>query len=287
MEDQNRSLWFATFQDQWNFAKGWELTAGARYDDYSDFGSTTNPRVALVWDTRFDVTSKLMYGRAFRAPSFGEQYFVNNPVTLGNPNLKPESIDTYEMAFDYQPSKNLLWTLSLFHYDIQNQISYIDSGGGSKTAENVNDVEGRGFELEAIWQVAEDLQLKSNFAYQRSKNKSTHEVVPNTPALQFYANGYWKYRENWALDGQYFWIADRHRAAGDPRPEIEDYSLVNLTLRRKNILKNWEAALTVKNVFNEDIREPSPPASAPFDKGITYDYPMESRAIWGEIRCTF
>jgi iron complex outermembrane receptor protein len=105
--------------------------------------------------------------------------------------------------------------------------------------------------------------------------------------MQFYANANWQFMADWTLDGQYFWIADRHRANGDPRPDIADYDLVNLTLRRKNILKNWEAALAIKNVFNQDAREPSPPASAPFDKGITYDYPMESRSIWGEVRYTF
>lgn len=287
LDDQNRSLWFLTMQDEWNLAKDWELTAGVRYDHYSDFGSTANPRLALVWETRYDLTTKLMYGRAFRAPTFGEQYFMNNPLTRGNKNLKPETIDTYELAFDYQPTSRLLGILSLFHYDINDQIAYVDSGGGTKTAQNVNDVEGQGFEFEAVWQAVDNLHLKSSFSYQRSKNKSTKEVVPNTPAMQVYANANWQFKKDWTLDGQYFWIADRHRANGDTRSDMADYDLVNLTLRRGNICKNWEAALAVKNLFNKDIREPSPPASAPFDKGITYDYPMESRAIWGELRYSF
>lgn len=287
MSDQNRNILFTTFQDEWNFAKDWELTAGLRYDDYSDFGSTTNPRVALVWETRYDLTTKLMYGRAFRAPSFGEQYLKNNPLTLGNPNLKPETIDTYELAFDYQPFSKLLGILSLFHYEVKDQIFYADSGGGSKTAQNINDVDGQGFELETIWQAADNLQLKGNFSYQRSKNQLTQEVVPNTPAMQFYTNAHWQFLAEWSLDGQYVWVGDRHRANGDIRDEIADYDLVNLTLRRQHIMKHWEAALAVRNLFNADVREPSPPASAPFDKGITYDYTMESRAIWCEVRYSF
>ncbi|MCX7676257.1 MAG: TonB-dependent receptor, partial [Alteraurantiacibacter sp.] len=57
-------------QDVWSFAPDWELTAGLRYDHYSDFGSTLNPRLALVWQTTERLTTKLMYGQAFRAPSY-------------------------------------------------------------------------------------------------------------------------------------------------------------------------------------------------------------------------
>ncbi len=76
-------------QDEWAFTQDWFLTAGVRRDQYSDFGGTTNPRVALVWETAYNLTSKLLYGRAFRPPSFVELYNINNPVALGNPNLKP------------------------------------------------------------------------------------------------------------------------------------------------------------------------------------------------------
>ena len=102
MSDQNRTVLYASLQDEWNFAKNWEFTAGVRYDHYSDFGDTVNPRIALVWETRYDLTSKLMYGRAFRPPSFAESYLKNNPILFGNQDLEPETIDTYELAFDYQ-----------------------------------------------------------------------------------------------------------------------------------------------------------------------------------------
>ena len=68
----------------------WELTAGLRYDDYNDFGDTWNPRLALVWAARHDLTAKVLYGQAFRAPSFTEFRLQNNPVALGNDELDPE-----------------------------------------------------------------------------------------------------------------------------------------------------------------------------------------------------
>ena len=90
------------------------------------------------------------------------------------------------------------------------------------------------------------------------------------------------------MNGQYFWIADRHRANGDPRPEIDDYDLVNLTLRRKNIAKRLDLTLAVRNLFNENAREPSPyDPTAPAGAYIPNDYPMEGRSVYGELRFHF
>jgi len=287
VQDQNRTIWHVTAQDELRLARHWELTAGVRYDHYSDFGGTTNPRAALVWETRPDLTTKLLYGRAFRAPSIGEQHYKNNPVTIGNPDIEPETINTYELAFDYQPTSRLRTMVNLFYYDAEGLIEYEPI---TYMAQNYKDQEGHGFELEADWQVTDTFTLKGNVAYQHSEDKDTGEIVPEAPELQFYVNAHWAFLPDWSLDAQYFWIGNRTREDIDPRPDIDDYSLVNLTLRRKNIFKNWEAAVLVRNLFDEDYREPSPyVAPNPYNPGwyIPHDYPMETRAIFGEIRFHF
>ncbi len=286
MEDQNRHLWFATIQDKWDFARGWTLTAGVRYDEYSDFGSTVNPRAALVWEPLHYLTTKLLYGRAFRAPSFNEQYLQNNPVATGNPDLDPETIDTYELSFDFQPTASLHAVLSAFTYQAEDLIEYVGAAPAPST--NYGEQKGTGFELDMQWQCTDTFQLRGNFSYQRSKNEMTDKVVADTPEIQFYLNPQWKFADNWSLDGQYFLIADRHRAEGDIRDDIDDYDQVNFSLRRKNIAERWDVAFGVRNLFNEDIREPSPYSPAAKEGAmIPNDYPMEGRAVWGEVRCKF
>nr|MBF0221854.1 TonB-dependent receptor [Desulfobulbaceae bacterium] len=291
MEDHGRKLWNISVQDEWNFARRWTLTGGVRYDYYDDFGSTTNPRAALVWETRYDLTTKLMYGRAYRAPSFGEQYFQNNAQAKGNPNLKPETIDTYELAFDYQPTTNLSTKLNLFTYTIDGLIEYVADPAtpGILQAQNYKDQEGQGFEVEAEWQVAEGLRVSSNYAFQRSKDRQTGELTNDAPSQQLYVNPHWTFANDWSLDSQFYWVAGRRRASGDPRPDIEDYELVNLTLRRTNVLDRVDLALAVRNLFNEDIRESSPyvAGAGAYGAYITNDYPMESRAVWAEVRWSY
>jgi iron complex outermembrane receptor protein len=283
---QNRDLWFLSLQDEWEMGRKWSFTGGIRFDEYSDFGSTINPRAALVWETRYDLTTKLMYGRAFRTPAFAEQYVQNNPQITGNPDLEPETIDTYELAFDYQPTMNLRTILSFFTYKADKLIEYV--GSLPAPAENYGEQEGNGFEIELDWKVKDNLRIRSNFAYQRSENKKNDAIVHDAPEKQFYLNPHWNFLADWSLDGQYYWIAGRHREKGDPRPDIKDYDLVNLTLRRKNIAKHWGFALAIRNVFDENVREPSPyDSAAPAGAHIPNDYPMEGRSIYGEGRYVF
>ena len=145
IEPKNRTNYFAFLQDEWTFARDWSTTLGLRYDHYSDFGNTLNPRAALVWQTKYNLTTKLLYGRAFRAPSFAELYAINNPIRLGNANLRPETIDTLEMAFDYQPTFDINTKFNFFTYKIRNQISLVSLTGGSTfTSDNTGQQDGDG-----------------------------------------------------------------------------------------------------------------------------------------------
>src|SRR5699024_1210347 len=143
LPEKDRKNYYFFLQDVWKFARDWELTAGVRYDYFSDFGQTINPRLALVWLTRYNLTTKLLYGRAFRAPSFAELFNINNPVALGNPNLHPETINTIELAFDYQPLDTLSLALSLFHYQWDDIIQFVpDLKTKVSTAQNTGEQVG-------------------------------------------------------------------------------------------------------------------------------------------------
>jgi iron complex outermembrane receptor protein len=276
--NESRELWYLSLQDEWQFARDWELTAGVRYDEYSDFGQTVNPRLALVWETRHNLTSKILYGSAFRAPSFSELYAINNPVALGNRDLDPETIDTLELSFDYRPTFEFQTVLSLFAYEAKDLIEFVtDPATGASTAQNARDQKGRGFELEANWKATRNLHLKTNYAFQHSEDQKTNKKIPDAPGQQLYFNAEWEFLPDMSLIAQFNWVGDRKRAASDSRSEIDDYTLVDLTWRWKNIVKNLDLAFALRNVFDEDAREPS-------SGQIPDDYPLEGRNAWVELK---
>jgi iron complex outermembrane receptor protein len=278
MADQKRTTWYLALQDEWQFAPDWTLTSGIRYDHFSDFGSTINPRMALVWATNYNLTSKLLFGSAFRAPSFSELYAKNNPATLGNPLLKPEKIQTLELAFDYRPSFAWQHLFNTYYYQAQDLIAATPTAAGL-VSKNLNGQEGHGFEFESKWKPSASLQLGAAFAWQHSKFQDTNATVPDAPGRQLTASLLWKPQSDWSVYGSANRVMGRVRAAGDPRANIADYTFVNLTVR-KRLSKSVEFAASARNLLNADGREPS-------NGTIADDYPLPGRSVFAELTYHF
>jgi len=273
IKPQQRRIDYLYVQDEWNFKRDWTLTAGVRHDNYSDFGGTTNPRLALVWDATLDLTAKLLYGKAFRAPSFNEQYGIN-AVNLGNPNIKPETIQTREAAFSWQARKDTQINLSLFHYDSQNGITPV-----SGLYKNKGTQYGNGMELETVWDASRALRVSGNYSYQKSIDETTNQDAGYAPHHHLYARADYRFSGNWMLGSQVNYVADRKRAVGDNRPDIPNYTTVDIALHNSQGKKQWDYAASVHNLFNATVLEPSlAPGTA-----IPNDLPMAPRSLWLQI----
>lgn len=120
------------------------LSVSGRFDDYSDFGSTTNPKIGVSWGLIDGVSARGSYGTSFRAPglrqigaSVGSYYlsapnsttFANDPTrgaaqveTIyllgGNDGLRPEEATTYSFGFDLNPPSLSSLRASLTYYNI-------------------------------------------------------------------------------------------------------------------------------------------------------------------------
>jgi outer membrane receptor for ferrienterochelin and colicins len=259
LRPHSRRVNYVYAQDEWAFIHDWYLTAGVRRDQYSDFGGTTNPRVALVWETAYNLTSKLLYGRAFRPPSFTELYSINNPVTQGNPNLKPETNESVELAFAWQAASSLQANLNLFRYQMKDILRFVqDTSTGISTAQNAGQQHGQGFEVELVWDANQSLRLSGNYAQQHSIDEATNQDAGNAPRHHVYARADWRFMPRWTLDTQLNYVADRKREPSDLRPPIADYHTVDITLRNQKRSNDWELAFSVRNLFDADAREPSP-----------------------------
>ena len=220
------------------------MTTGIRYDEYSDFGSITNPRLALVWQITPDLFGKVLYGQAFRAPSFYELYGTNFVVSaVGNPNLQSETIDMLELALDYSARKNLHFALNLFTYEWRDAVRFVSNTEDAIVLRNVGKQTGSGFEVETRWLVTKNFSLLANYGYQHAVDENDHE--PGfTPHQTGYLRTDWLVYPNWYFNTQVNWIADRKRSFADPRAAVDDYTTVNLTLRRKDIRQgHWNFAV--------------------------------------------
>lgn len=276
------NYWFA--QDEWNFARDWTLTAGLRRDSYSDFGHTTNPRLALVWDAALDLTLKFLHGRAFRAPSFAEKWGIN-PVANGNPSLRPETIATTEAAASWQARRDLKLDLSLFYYDMRNVIRTVSNTPGSTAAtfQNAGDQTGRGYELEATWDMDRNWRLAGHYSFQHGVDKNTNTDPGYAPRHRIYGRLDWRFIGGWLASAQANRVTDRKRAVNDTREEVPDYTTVDLTVRTVQQKGKWNFAGSIRNLFNARVLEPSQTAAklGTFPTSLVpEDLPMAGRSFY-------
>ncbi len=292
MTEGDRENYHAFLQDIWRLAENWELTAGLRYDHFSDFGSTTNPRAALVWVARDDLTMKLLYGEAFRSPSFAEMRARNNPAAWGNLGLNPETIKTTELAFDYRPTKALQFDMNFFRYRWGDVIRFVPDPNvnAQLTAQNAGRQTGHGMELSGNWRASDAVQLRGNVAWQRSTNEETNQDAGNAPEWQAYLRADWIFLPKWHLNGQLNWVGEREREPGDTRDPVDEFKTVDLTLRRSAVKQRWEFAIAARNVFDEEIKEPSLNVALPTGVSIPLipnDLPQAGRSLFAETRYFF
>ncbi|NIT59025.1 MAG: TonB-dependent receptor, partial [Aliifodinibius sp.] len=142
-----------------------------------------------MWAARHDLTAKVLYGQAFRAPSFAEFRLQNNPVALGNDELDPEEMETIELAFDYRPKNNLRLGLNLFKYEWDDIIQYAPSPTlpvGFLQAQNIGEQDGYGFEFEFDWNISRTLKVLGNYAFMDAEDQATDEAAGNAPENQLY-----------------------------------------------------------------------------------------------------
>jgi iron complex outermembrane recepter protein len=122
--------------------KDLDLNLAARYDDYSDVGSTTNWKANARWQPTQQLLLRGSYGTGFRAPTLSNVYdpltnqssatiqdpvtgFVGqvNEITGGNRNLKPETSTQGSLGLVFQPLPSLAVAVDWFNIQVKNTIS--------------------------------------------------------------------------------------------------------------------------------------------------------------------
>jgi iron complex outermembrane receptor protein len=256
---QRRRIDYAFMQDEWRLHPDWTLTAGVRHDRHSDVGGTTNPRLALVWDAAADWTLKLLYGEAFRAPSFSELYSTNNPIARGNPALKPETTRTFEAVSNWSATPSLTFNVSVYGYrmrDIVRTVPNPPPAPGS-TYTNLGRQHGRGVELEAQWEATRQLRVSGHLSLTRAIDPATGTDVGNVPRRDAFLRADWRLANGWRLDAVLNHVADRRRARGDARPPVPDYTTLDLALGTAPAVRGWSFSAALRNAFDADVREPN------------------------------
>ncbi|MBI4745917.1 MAG: TonB-dependent receptor [Deltaproteobacteria bacterium] len=268
----SRDIFAAYAQDIWNLQKDLSLTLGLRNDQYSDFGGAANPRGALVWKFKDNWDMKLLYGEAFRAPSFEELYNINNPVVLGNEDLKAEKMKTYEASLGFTSNHHYTSRLSYFNNVFTDNIRLVEqTTAGTYKFENFGGANIQGIEYEMKREFDKDAYYYINYTWQDAKDKDTNQRIQDVPMHKGNIGGNIKLFMYLYANANVFVSGERTRAAGDTRDPLPAYALVDLTLIAKDFYKGLELRGMVHNLLDKQYSDPAPAGT------LTNDFPRESK----------
>ncbi len=167
--DQLRSNYAYYFQNQWDWGGVLFFTPSARVEQNETFSTEASPRftggVLIPW-TQTKLRSS--WGKGITAPSFS-QVFGSGGTTIGNPNLKPERVESWEAGVDqYLLDGKIEANVTYFHNIYDNLISFI-----TPTFFNIQSAKSEGVEtsvqIKTLWGKEIETRLVLSHTYLETK----------------------------------------------------------------------------------------------------------------------
>jgi iron complex outermembrane recepter protein len=200
---------FALYADaDINIMNRWLIDIAGRFENYSDFGSTLNGKLAARYNINETFAIRAGLNSGFRAPSLHQQYFsnfysdiaqdgsgivnkgifpVNSEVAkaIGMPELKEETSVSTSVGITTKPAKNLVITADAYLIDINNRIvitsSIVDDRIAALGVEsgrfftNAIDTRTKGLDIVATYTIPVKTKNKLDISLASNFNKTTIE----------------------------------------------------------------------------------------------------------------
>jgi len=164
-------------EDKYNLNEKNIINLGIRYDDHEEYGSELSPRLGYLYKVNKNLNFNLLYGESYKAPSYFQLYFP--AWGGGNPDLIPETTQSYEVGFKYNRS-NCSRQISIFKRDGEDFIAVKD---GFFT--NFNSVTIQGLDFSSSRIINNNWEFGFNYTYLDAVNDENGERLGDIPYNQF------------------------------------------------------------------------------------------------------
>ncbi len=169
-QDQSYRLWGMAAEYLWQVSDQWIAQLTARHDDFSRFDDVSIYNASTSYQLSENFRLRASSATGSKAPTFIERFGYTPNSFLGNPNLKPEESDAWEVGFDYQWNQQKL-SLVYFDQNLNNEIDgfVFDPLLGQFTALNKEgDSQRLGVELVWTAQLTDDFKIEGNYTYTKA-----------------------------------------------------------------------------------------------------------------------
>jgi outer membrane receptor for ferrienterochelin and colicins len=255
------------------------LTGGLRYTDHETAGDRTTAKASIVYKMSPDKSLKFLYSEGFNSPNGIQTGITGLPIVVGNEDLKPESVTTYDLAYSYS-KENTLFVANLYALKVEDGIDRkLNPSGPGLIYDNANEFKRYGIEVD-FQRVNDQVTTFTNLSYIHKANEVLADDTSNvlSPRYIFAIGSSYQYHSNQILGVSFEYKSERKTASGDK--DIKENYLVNINYEYQ--YKNLQLFSTLNNVFNEDIREPDVNKSE-----VTFNTRPDGPTIIAGIKATF
>ena len=195
------------------------FNVGLRADHHSRIGLEWMPQAGLAFHLPHTIELKASASKGFRYPILREMYMFPPQ----NPDLLPESMWNYELAFSRRLMEGrLTYGVNLFYIDGKNLIQTLPNPNGSGMLnQNSGAIKNTGVEVQAAYRIDRHWSVDGNYSFLHMENP-----VIAAPEHKLYAGANFSHGR-WNVSTGVQYIADLFTAVGD-QPETEDFVLWNL-----------------------------------------------------------
>lgn len=196
--------------------------AGVRVDRHSHIGTEWIPQAGLSLHLPHAIELKASASKGFRYPTIREMYMFPPQ----NPDLKPERMWNYEVAFSQRPGGGrFTYGINLFYIDGENLIVAVPREGTTPLNMNTGKIDNAGVEAQAAYRISEAWSVDANYSYLHMENP-----VIAAPEHKLYAEARFT-RGRWSATTGVQYIAGLYTAVkvnGRGTETTEDFVLWNV-----------------------------------------------------------
>ena len=179
----------------WQGIEGLTLTAGLRYDNHNQYGSTTTPRITgAYYFSESNTKIFANWGEGFKAPTIFQLTYVCGFCGLTEPNadLQAEESNGWEIGFEQGFNNDAMhFGATYFDQKFKNLIDFDFALGYG----NIASARTKGVELFIDAQVTETLFLSGNYTYTDATDADTGLELIRVPRNAAFAEIQWQATE--------------------------------------------------------------------------------------------
>ena len=193
------------------------LDAGIRIDHHSHIGTEWIPQAGLSFHLPGSIELKASAGKGFRYPTIREMYMFPPK----NPDLRPESMWNYELAFAQRLlDGRLSYGINVFYIDGKNLIVAVPRAGATPLNMNTGKIDNTGVEVEAAYRIHPHWSVETNYSYLHMDNP-----VLGAPEHKFYAGAMFS-KNRWTVSTGFQYVANLYTDVD--HVQTEDFVLWNI-----------------------------------------------------------